>query len=359
MSLRLSPRFALTLLALAAWSSTAHAAENRVQRYTAGVGGSDMTTPVSPGWYGQAAMIHYHASKLMGADGAAYKADGVTPPLPPSGLKIPYSAPISHFRAEAYVLLPRLTYISSQKWLGANMGFTVMLPMVERQTSIHADTSLNAPYTAFGATPTGAAIINGVNSTVSARSGSNTGVGDLEMAPVFHWEIGDHQSATLTPTVIFPTGEFNKDNPVNPGFGNFYTFRPSFQYGFIGDGWDVGARAVLSFNTRNKDTGYKSGTMFNLDFAAMKFVSEDVRMGLQGFVVQQLQSDESSDAKAQADIDAADGNKMGAYSLGPAVAWIVNGGEMLVEGKVLREFNARNRTEGTTYMLTISKPFGL
>jgi hypothetical protein len=31
----------------------------------------------------------------------------------------------------------------------------------------------------------------------------------------------------------------------------------------------------------------------------------------------------------------------------------------MIEGKLLREFGSRNRTEGTAYWLTISKPFGL
>jgi len=159
--------------------------------------------------------------------------------------------------------------------------------------------------------------------------------------------------------LILPTGKYDKNSAVNSGFGKFYTFRPSFQYGFIGDGWDVGARMVLSFNTKNKDTNYKSGTMFNVDFAAMKFVTEDLRLGVQGYVVNQLTKDSSDDVNVQAAIDAADGAKMRAYAAGPALGWIVNGGEMVVEGKLLKEFGARNRSEGTTYMLMLSKPFGL
>jgi hypothetical protein len=260
------------------------------------------------------------------------------------------------------------------------VGFTVMLPIIERQTRINGSNSfvdqtanIAAGYNDTNATinaaaPTAAAGVNAgiqsnVNSQVAAslagRSGSRAGHGDLEFAPVFNWEIGDHQTATLTPTVILPTGRYDAGSPVNPGFGNFYTFRPSFQYGFIGDGWDVGARAIFSFNTRNKDTGYKSGTMFNLDFALMKFVSDDVRLGLQGYVVQQLTDDKSDVAATQATINATDGAKMRAYAVGPAVGWIVNGGEMVVEGKMLKEFGARNRSEGGTYMLMLSKPFGL
>lgn len=338
------------LLVTMAWQ--AHAAERNAQRYTPGLGGSDMTNMLAPGWYGQVAMIHYHATKLKGADGdsAVQRGEANTSFGP-----ISYTAPITHFRADAYVLLPRATYVSTKKIMGGHVGFTMMLPLVERQTSVMGSAFVGQSVPA----PLATAVIAGVNQKIAAKSGSRTGVGDLEMAPLLHWEIGDHQTVTLTPTVVFPTGAFDKTNSANPGFGRFYTFRPSVQYGFIGDGWDVGARAVLSFNTRNKDTMYRSGNMFNLDVAAMKFVTEDVRLGVQGYAVHQLSDDSSRDATDQAIINAAEGNKMRAYALGPAVAWIKNGGEMLVEGKILQEFGARNRAEGATYMLTVSKPFGL
>jgi hypothetical protein len=389
-------------------ASLAQAAENRVQRYTAGLGGSDMTSMLVPGWYGQVAMIHYHATKLKGNDGSDYALPGSVPASTLAGaagqavatqlsnpsLLVPvatsvgtqlagrgmdYSTSLSHFRSDAYVMLPRITYLSASKFLGAHLGFTAMLPLMERQTSLAGQTvftdrsaAINqGVLTATGSAPLAAGVAagvtsqvqssvnSGVSSQLASRNGSNTGVGDLEMAPVLNWEIGDHQTVTLTPTIIFPTGEYKKQLAVNPGFGNFYTFRPSVQYGFIGDGWDVGARAVLSFNTRNNDTKYRSGNMFNLDVAVMKFVTEDIRLGVQGYAVQQLTADSSDDATAQATIDAAGGNKMHSYALGPAVAWLKNGGEMMMEGKILREFDARNKSEGTTYMLTISKPFGL
>lgn len=356
MSFKHSPSLTFSLLAGAvamALATGAHAAENRAQRYSAGLGGSDMTNMLAPGWYGQAAMIHYHAKQLKGNDGNDAVQRGVQT-VPGVGA-VPYTAPITHFRADAYVLLPRATYVSTQKILGGHVGFTAMLPLVFRQTSITGSASVSP------SVPSGAAalIVGGVNQTIARQSGEKLGVGDLEMAPLVNWEIGDHQTVTLTPTVVFPTGEYDAAKPVNSGFGRYYTFRPSVQYGFIGDGWDVGARAVFSANTRNKDTQYRSGNMFNLDFALMKFVSEDVRLGVQGYVVQQLTDDTSDNATTQATLNAIDGSKMRVYALGPAWAWIKNGGEMLVEGKILKEFGARNRSEGTTYMLTVSKPFGL
>ncbi|HET6788326.1 MAG TPA: transporter, partial [Aquabacterium sp.] len=397
----------------AALATSAQAAENRAQRYTAGLGGSDLTSMLVPGWYGQVAMIHYHATKLKGNDGkdVSTVAGGVVPAASLAGLAaqavvtntsnnallaptatnvgtalagtgLAYTSRLSNFRADAYVMLPRITYLSTQKFLGAHLGFTAMLPLIERQTALSGVTSfanssavqsaistgvLNTTGSAPLAAGVSQGVVSGVQSnvntqaaaTLAGRSGSNAGFGDLEMAPILNWEIGDHQTVTVTPTVIFPTGEYDKDLAVNPGFGKFYTFRPSVQYGFIGDGWDVGARAVLSFNSRNTETDYRSGNMFNLDFALMKFVTEDLRLGLQGYVVQQFSKDTSDNATEQAAIDAEGGRKMRVYGLGPALAWVVNGGEMMVEGKVIKEFNARNRAEGATYMLTVSKPFGL
>lgn len=395
---KISP-VSLSLVASAIVSALAlpaQAAENRAQRYTPGLGGTDMTTMLVPGWYGQVAMIHYHANKLKDKNGddtstiasgtvpgtsraefVAANVPSVAQPTVTAGLTaagyngIGYTTRINNFRADAYVALPRVTYITANKFLGAHVGFTAMVPLVRRQTAISALTTLNsgdvAKLGAVVGAPTAAAAQAkaqaGVNASTTAlgdkQSDSHAGLGDLEFAPLLNWEIGDHQTATFTPTLIVPTGQYDKNRATNPGFGKFYTFRPSFQYGFIGDGWDVGARMVLSFNTKNKDTNYKSGTMFNVDFAAMKFVTEDLRVGLQGYVVNQLTKDSSDDANVQAAIDAADGTKMRAYAAGPALGWIVNGGEMVVEGKLLKEFGARNRSEGTTYMLMLSKPFGL
>lgn len=380
----------LATAALAVASSSAMAAEGRGQRYSPGVGGSDMTSLLVPGWYGQVAMIHYHATKLkdqngdnVGAvgGGLATRANiraGLTAPgqaaldaAPASFQGVRYSSDLTNFRGDVYAALFRITYLSTNQAFGANLGFTAMMPMVRRQTSLSATASLSSADMATlgsaigtaGATAVGNNIRTTVNAGIPAqlakREGYATGIGDLELSPILHWELGDNQAISFAPTIVVPTGDYNKDRAVNAGYGNFYTFRPSVQYGYIGDGWDVGARAVLSFNTRNKDTDYKSGNMFNLDFQLMKFITDDLRLGVQGYVVQQISDDSSGNAIDQAAIDAADGSRMRTYALGPSLAWIKNGGEMMIEGKLLREFGSRNRSEGTAYWLTISKPFGM
>lgn len=325
--------FALSIAACAA----ASAAENGLQRYSAGVGGSDMTSPVVPGWYWQTAAVYYKADKVKGNDGNALNYLG----------RAYLNSDVS-----TVATLNRLTYISTDRVLGANVGFTVMQPIGTRQgdfTATPVDSSVAA-----------ATVAGGLNPVVSAQSGRVTGMGDLEFGPLFHWEIGDNQSANFVPTIVTPTGDYSATRRLNMGYGNFYTFRPSAQYAFIGDGWDIGVRGVLSFNTRNKDNGYRSGNIANIDWQAMKFVSEDVRVGLHGYVVQQLGKDSCSsgdicDTSVSREL-LKSGYKSSVKAVGPAVAWLKNGGEFLLEGKYLKEFKAKNRTEGDAFWLTLSKP---
>jgi len=310
------------VLALAA-ATNAFAVENGNQRYSAGIGGSDMTTPVVPGLYFQTPMVAYHADKIKGNDGKQRQVLG---------------APVN-IDTDTYAILPRLTYITSHRLLGAHVGVTAMLPVVKRKASLSTVDPLSP-----------------LASIVSAKNGSASGVADLEISPVMHWEIGDHQSVTFAPTMIMPVGDFKEDRRANAGFGDYYTFRPSVQYAFIGNGWDLGGRAVMSFNTRNKDSGYYSGKIFNFDWQAMAFVSEDIRVGVQGYFVRQVQADTSKVAIDQMLIDMEKGSKASVNAIGPAVAWLMNGGEMLIEGKFIKEFGAKNRTQGQAFWLTISKP---
>jgi hypothetical protein len=380
------------VLALSAASATM-AAENGLQRYSPGIGGSDMTSPLVPGWYGQVATVAYHASKLKGADGSGSTsnlskvipatASARTAALAPAYAAIGYAAglPVNFnlgVKVDVQAIQPRLTYLSTKQVLGGNMGFTVMVPVIRRKADFTAS-GLSVPSTfqprltaALGGSPTAAgtaaATVSGVEGNVvagiDAMDGTVVGMGDVEFSPIVHWEIGDHQAVTFAPTLVLPTGDYKVDRRLNPGYGNFVTFRPSVQYAYIGDGWDLGGRAVLSFNTRNKDNGYYSGTMFNLDFQAMAFVTEDVRLGLQGYWVRQIGRDtqDLSGFSAQQQFalattsDLSSGNKASAVAAGPAVAWLRNGGEFMLEGKFLKEYKARNRTEGQAFWLTLSKP---
>lgn len=349
----------LAACALAALAcASAGAAENGGQRYSAGIGGSDMTAPLMPGWYFQAPVVAYHAKKIKGDNGKQATAGGVaTHPI--LGTPIPFDSKVD-IDADVRAIQPRITYIDNTRVFGGNLGFTVMLPVVQREGKF----ALTPPDFGFG--PLYQAAVQGVlDAQAKALSGRVSGIGDLEIGGIVHWELADNQAMTLVNTVVVPTGDYKAERRLNPGFGNYYTFRPSLQYSYIGEGWDFGVRTVLSFSTRNKDTGYRSGNVANVDFQLMKFVSDDIRVGLQGFAVKQFQNDSQDlsylvgDSAGVRPAEIINGNRMRAYGLGPAVGWLKDGGDMMVEGKFIKEFGARNRTEGQAFWLTVSKPLGL
>lgn len=355
---------AVSFAALACVGQQAVAAENGLQRYSPGIGGSDMTAPLTPGLYFQMPLVHYHARKLKGGDHD--QATSATPVAPPD---VPVALPGLRskigIKADTYAALPRLTYLSTTRVFGANLGFTVMLPLVKRKADFSASPIYAGTYMAAQSATVQNNLTAGINAKLDRTSdGNETGLGDMELSPVFHWEIGDNQALNIAPTIVLPTGKYDVKQRVNPGYGKFYTFRPSIQYSYIGDGWDFGARTIFSFNTRNKDNGYYSGNMFNVDWQLMRFVSDDVRVGLQGYFVRQISKDtqdlskfsaqEIADKNLQKEI--INGNRSSVTAVGPAVGWVVNGGEALVEGKFLQEFGARNRTEGSAFWLSISKP---
>lgn len=352
---------AVSFAALACVGQQAVAAENGLQRYSPGIGGSDMTAPLTPGLYLQVPLVHYHAKKLRGGDGStATAATPITSPISVPGLRSQIRV-----KADTYAALPRLTYLSTTRVFGANLGFTVMLPVVKRKADFTASPVFAGTPLAMASAAQQAAVTAGINANLANTSdGSETGFGDLELSPVFHWEIGDNQAVNFAPTIVLPTGKYDVKQRINPGYGKFYTFRPSVQYSYIGDGWDFGARTVFSFNTRNKDNGYYSGNMFNVDWQLMRFISDDVRVGLQGYFVRQLSKDTQDLSKFSAQEiqeknlqkEIVNGNRSSVTAVGPAVGWVVNGGEALVEGKFLQEFGARNRTEGSAFWLSISKP---
>src|SRR5690606_25119065 len=113
----------VALAATLAATSLAFAAENGNQRYSAGIGGSDMTTPVMPGLYFQAPMVAYHAKKIKGNDGKQ-----LTSATPAPGVRAKVG-----IETDTYAVLPRLTYISTTRLLGANVGLTAMVPVVKRK----------------------------------------------------------------------------------------------------------------------------------------------------------------------------------------------------------------------------------
>lgn len=351
-------------LAASLIAGTASATETYSLRYAPGAGGGDMSAPLDPGWYGQIATFAYHAGHVKGAPvGTA----SLSPLAPVSGT---YG---TDNKIDTEGLLPRITYISTQKIWDANIGFTAVFPLIRQKVSTTAALTPTGAAT-FDATSgltgvTSAQVNAGLASTAadSQHNGSKFGLGDIEVAPIMRWSHDSHQ-VVFIPAILLGTGQFKAGRVYNPGAGKFNTFRPTVQYSYIGEGWDFGARVAYSISGRNRDTKYRSGNTWNLDWSVMKFVTDSTRVGLQGYAIYQA-TDDTVKSAAEGGISVYNNVNLVTHALepivagrgkamaiGPAVSWIKDSGTLLLEGKILKEFAVENRPEGTMAWLTLSKP---
>jgi hypothetical protein len=343
---------------------TAAATEDYDLRYAPGVGGADMSAPFEGGWVFQAPVYVY--------SGNVRSSSQVTTPLAALGVPIPGANAVTTIDANTqmnvYGLLPRLSYMSGKTFLGATIGGTVLVPVINKKNNASVtgvSTVVNAP----GLPAANAAVIGGlINAGATAQadaiaagnSNSDSGLGDLEVSPILRWSTDATQTLFIA-TVVAPTGDYDAARAANPSAGKFWTFRPAVQFSYIGNGWDFGGRAAYSINTVNTETHYKSGNYLNLDATLMKSLSDSFRVGAAGYAVVQTTRDTRSEDPTDPIIVARQAvtlDKKGhVYGIGPEFAYIHGAGDYLLDGRIMKEFGASDRPEGFTAVVTLSKPF--
>jgi len=350
----------------AATCGSALASEDYDLRYAPGIGGADMSAPFEAGWVFQAPVYVYSG----GVKNSIAQVTDLT--KPPFNVWTPGATATtvvdSRTQLDVNALLPRLSFMSSKTLFGATIGGTIMLPLIEKRAGAvvkGVTTTIDAPglppallaglQQVFDAQAPGQA-----NEIAGANSNNAYGFGDLEISPILRWSTDNSQVLFIT-TLVTPTGGYEADRAANPSAGNFYTLRPAIQYSYIGDGWDLGSRFAYSWNTRNKDTGYRTGQYLNIDAVLMKSLSDSFRIGAAGYAVAQTTEDDVDrlppDAATGARQAPTVGQKGHVFGLGPEVAYIKGAGEYLIDGRVMKEFAAEDRPSGWTAVVTLSRPF--
>jgi len=381
----LNKNTALAVAALVACGSAA-ATEDYDLRYAPGYGGADMSAPFEGGWVFQAHAYTY-SGNIRGTTAVSLPfstINALNPAVPAIPGAFTTTTINTNEQINVYGLLPRLSYMGSTTFLGATLGGTVLLPLVNKKSnatitaaSTIATSPLPAANNAAIAAGVSPLVVGQVQAVASANTNSDAGPGDLEFSPILRWSTEATQTLFVLTTVV-PTGDYNKNRAANPSAGKFWTFRPAVQFSYIGDGWDVGTRLAYSYNTRNVETKYKSGSYLNLDLALMKSISESTRVGLSGYAVDQLTKDNSkligataaaTNANYAATFGAANAavaeareattldEKGRVFGVGPEIAYIHGAGDYLLEGRIMKEFGAQTRPKGFTAFVTLSKPF--
>ncbi len=223
-----------------------------------------------------------------------------------SGNKTPIDTSI---QATANAL--RFIYVTKKKVFGADLGWHVIVPLVNLHISLD---------------------------TPGRTRQTKTGLGDIEFSPfILGWHFKNfHMVGTID--FMVPTGAYDKNDTANIG-RNYWTINPIFDFTYLADkGFEVSAKFLYLINTTNTATGYKSGNEFIVDYLIGQHIG-NWKFGVNGYYYKQITDDRMRNEPVNFN-----GNKGQTLSIGPAIQY--NHKNMFFNIKYQLDTNVKNRSEG-------------
>ena len=288
-----TPRAAVAAALLAA-AGVACATEGGGSIYPLGTENYGCCALPPPGLYGMVFAQRYSADKVRGNDGQV-----VTPPT---------------FEVTAYAVVPRIVWVSPITLAGASLGVHAIVPVVNLDVDV-------AP---------------GVGQ-------SRTGLGDIVIGSVLGWHHSPQLHSLVAFDVFAPTGKYDRNDLANIG-RNHWAIQPVAGISYIDPkGLNADAKVMWTYNLENKDTNYKSGQEFMVDYALGWGLGNGWTVGVGGYLYRQLNDDKLNGATVAA-------NKSRAVAIGPSVKYD-SGKGWFVTAKWQAESAVRNRADGSALWL--------
>jgi hypothetical protein len=243
----------------------------------------------APGWYGVLYANYYHATRANDGNG---------------------KSSVPGFKLSTEVMAGRLFYMSDATLGAGRLGFFAIGSLASLQSE-----SLSG-------------------------SAHRNGVGDITAGPTLGWDFGSFHPLVAM-DVVLPVGGYDSSRALNTG-GNYYSVRPIFAFtNLSGGGLEISAKFTYTFNFRNRDTGYRSGQLFHFDYSASYPVTHKLRLGVNGYYLDQTTDDIQHGLPVNGD-----GYRGRVAAIGPALHYQFE--KIGLDFKVLKEFGARNRTQGSS-----------
>ncbi len=293
----------------------ARADEGGVSFWVPGFFGSLAAVPPTPGW--SLATIYYHTSTDAGAN-----------------LQFPRGgALVAGLRGDADLgfVSPSYTFATPVLWGGvATLSALVAYGHLEADV----DVALTGP----------------LGRTVSlGRTDDRTGFGDLPLFAKVNWNVGVHNYMLYT-AVNIPNGTFER-RLANLSIGHWASDSGvGYTYFNPKTGWELSAVLGATYNWENRTLDYQNGIDLHLDWAASKFLTKQLHLGVVGYGYQQVTGDSGSGA-VLGDFESR------VFGVGPQIGYIfpLQGGyQGYVNLKGYWEFEAEHRAEGWNTWLTLS-----
>lgn len=153
--------------------------------------------------------------------------------------------------------------------------------------------------------------------------------------------------------VQIPVGTYQGSNPLNAAT-DAYAIRPKYTFTYLSKGgFEVTAALSLEYDFKNRHEDYQTGMIGTVNAAVGQHIGQ-FTVGLSGYALNQFNGDQMNGQLAPND-----GRKARVFALGPAIAYRDPNKRIgpVVSLKYLREFDARNRSQGNSLWLVVGYPF--
>ena len=251
-----------------------------------------------PGMYGMVFGQHYRTDTVKDNDGN--------------------TIPIPGFKVTATAVVPRLIWVTGQQIAGASLGFHAILPVVSLDVN------------------------------VPGASQSKTGIGDMVFGPALGWHHSPNLHSVLALDFFAPTGGYKRTDIANIG-RNYWAVHAIAGVSYIDpNGLNADAKVMFGLNAKNKDTDYRSGNEFIVDYDAGWGLGNGWVVGAGGYLYQQLSDDKQAGATVA-------NNKGRALAIGPSIKYDSGKGWFLTL-KYQTETAVRNRAAGDALWLKFVHP---
>jgi len=254
--------------------------------------------------------------------------------LPPSGLYLRdynvgyYSTQVNNpagdsagpdnFKVGNYANVPRLIWITDAKLLGGNLGVDALIPLVYQ--SVQA----------------------------GGYDSDTFGVGDVFAEGTLSWHI-QHFDFSVGAGFWAPTGNSSAPPTTDAGLGYWTPMLTAGVTWYIDAAktWSVSALNRYEFNTEQRDTGITPGQAYTLEWGIGKSLTKTLDLGVVGYYQMQTTGDSSGGSTAHDRV----------ASVGPEISVAFPKPMLFVSFRYLYEFMAKDRAQGQTFALTLTKRF--
>lgn len=184
-----------------------------------------------------------------------------------------------------------------------------------------------------------------------SRPDSTLTVGDPLATAELGWK-WDNLHVTASTLVNVPVGHYREDQLANLSFHRWAAdVSLAASWHDTKSGWDVSAKAGVTFNGTNRYTDYDSGNEFHVEAAIEKTFSPKFSAGVQGYYYNQI----SADSGPGAVLGPNEGEVTG-VGVTAAYNTVMGRSPATFRVRAFKEFDAKRRLEGSAVMVSLSLP---